>query len=107
MLHTVGFGEGVAALAMADAHDCALQRRGDPARAVAVVLQQVERHALRRLDADAGQATQRLDEAFERGFSRSAATSERQLHAGRQRHAGGQLAHLLLAHLLGAAQRRR
>jgi hypothetical protein len=34
-------------------------------RAVAVVLQQVEGHALRRLHAHAGQAAQRVDQAFD------------------------------------------
>ena len=62
MLQT-GFGEGVAALAVANARDRLLQRIGDPPRAVAVVLQQVPGHALRRLDADAGEAAQRLDRA--------------------------------------------
>ncbi len=38
---------------------------GDAARALAVVLQQMEGHALRRLDADAGQAAQRVDERVE------------------------------------------
>jgi hypothetical protein len=33
------------------------------------VLQEVIGHALRRLDADAGQAAQGLDEAFQRRFS--------------------------------------
>ena len=62
-------GEGVAALAVAHPRDRLLQRLGDPPRAVAVVLQQVPGHPLRRLDADARKATQRLDQAFERGFS--------------------------------------
>ena len=53
---------------MTDPGDGVLQRVGDTARAVAVVLQQVPRHPLRRLDADAGQPAQRLDEPFERRF---------------------------------------
>jgi hypothetical protein len=47
---------------VADARDGGLQGIGDAARAVAVVLQQMPGHALRRLDADAGQAPQRVDE---------------------------------------------
>ena len=65
----LALGEGVAALAVAHPGDGVLQRIGDTTRAVAVVLQQVPGHPLRRLDADAGQAAQRLDEAFERRFS--------------------------------------
>jgi hypothetical protein len=41
-----------------------LQRIGHPLRSLAVVLQQVESHALRRLDADAGQAPKRLDQGL-------------------------------------------
>jgi hypothetical protein len=40
--------------------------RGDLARPVAIALEQVERHALRRLRAHARQAAQRLDQAIER-----------------------------------------
>ena len=49
--------------------DRRLQRARDAQRAVAVVLQQVEGHALRRLHADAGQAAQRLDQRVERRLS--------------------------------------
>jgi hypothetical protein len=63
------FGEGVAALAVPHPGDRLLQRFGDPPGAVAVVLEQVPGHALRRLDADAREAAQRLDQTLERGFS--------------------------------------
>jgi hypothetical protein len=59
----------VAELAVANPGDRLLQRVGDAARPLAVVLQKVIGHALRRLDADARQSTQGLDEAFERGFN--------------------------------------
>jgi hypothetical protein len=58
----------MAALAVTDPGDGVLECVGDAARAVAVVLQQMPRHPLRRLDADAGQPTECLDETFERRF---------------------------------------
>ena len=42
-----------------------LQRARQHLRALAVVLQQMKRHALRRAHADAGQAPQRLDQGVE------------------------------------------
>ena len=50
-----------------------LQRRDDALRAFPVVLEQVERHALRRLDAHAGQAFEGLDQRIERMGIRHAA----------------------------------
>ena len=50
--------------------DGGLQRLRQPLRTFAVVLQQVEGHALRRLHADAGQAAQRLDQRVERWLAR-------------------------------------
>jgi len=52
-----------------DRCDRSLQGRRDAPGAVAVVLQQVKRHPLRRLDADPGQPTQRVDERVEGRFS--------------------------------------
>ena len=67
------FGEGVAALAMLHLRQRLLQRRGQPAGAAAVVLQQVEGHALRRLLAHAGQPAQGVDQRIEAGFGHPAA----------------------------------
>ena len=50
------------------ADQAALERSGQAVRPVAVVLQQVEGHALGRLDADTGQPAQRFDQAFQRGL---------------------------------------
>jgi hypothetical protein len=55
----------VAAFAVAHLLDGRLERAGKPLRALAIVLKQVERHALRRLDADTRQPPQRLDQPFE------------------------------------------
>jgi len=63
----------------------ALERAG----AFAVVLQKVECHALRGLHAHPGQPAQRLDERVERGFGHAPPCLEGELHARRQRHAGG------------------
>jgi hypothetical protein len=103
----LAFGEGVAARAVAHArHRPRPAPCEQPARGVAVVLQQVEGHALRRLHAHPGQAAQRrvsrlwvrVDQSVERGVQYSSTPgSERELHARRQPgHAGGQLAHLLV-----------
>jgi hypothetical protein len=54
---------------MAHLYSRRLQRGGQLQGPVAVVLQQVEGHALRRLHADAGQAPQRLDQTLQRRFS--------------------------------------
>jgi hypothetical protein len=75
------FGEGIAARAMADAIDGPAQRVAKLARAFAVVLQQVIRHALGRLRSNAGQHLERLDQRLQRGGRRRshdrAAWSER------------------------------
>jgi len=60
------FGEGVATLAVTDVVDRRLQRLCNAQCAFAVVLQQVEGHALRGLRADSRQRTQRVDEPGER-----------------------------------------
>ena len=62
----LGLGESAAALAGAHALHGVGQRTGQLARAVAVVLQQMEGHALRRLDAHAGQAAQGVDQVLQR-----------------------------------------
>ena len=59
------FGEGVAAGAMPHRHGRRLQRLRQALGAIAVVLQQVVGHALGRLLPHAGQAAQRVDQAFE------------------------------------------
>src|SRR5687767_15352840 len=61
------FAEGAAARAVADPLDRVAQLVGEPACAGTVTLEHVERHALRRLRADAGQHAQRLDELVEQG----------------------------------------
>jgi hypothetical protein len=53
---------------MTHAGNRALQSSRDPARPFAVMLQQMPGHALRRLDADARQPSQGLDQTLERGF---------------------------------------
>jgi hypothetical protein len=57
--------------------------RDEQLGALAVVLQQVKRHARGGLDADAGQAAQRIDQCVERSLASAINRSERQLHAGR------------------------
>jgi hypothetical protein len=56
-----------------------LRRFGDPPRAVAVVLEQVPGHSLRRLDADAGEAAAPSTSPSSAGFRRQ---PERQLVPG-------------------------
>src|SRR5690606_39967805 len=54
-----------AAVAVADAAHGRLERAGEPAGTLPVAVEQMKRHALRRLRADAGQALQRLDQLVE------------------------------------------
>jgi hypothetical protein len=53
--------------------DGVLKRGRDPPCALPVVLQQVERHALRRFDADAGKSAQGVDQTLERAFGHGVA----------------------------------
>ena len=64
----VGFGECMATLAVAHLAHCLGQRTREPHRTVTVMLQQVECHALRRLDTDPWQTAQGVNQRFERGF---------------------------------------
>src|SRR5215831_10068825 len=59
------FGERIAALAMPDHMRRVLERARERDRPVAIVLQQVQRHALRRLGTHSGQAAQRPRELVE------------------------------------------
>ena len=63
-------GEGVAAGAAPQRIERAMQRRRKAIGAATVALQQMVGHALRRLGADARQATQRLDQFVEAGWKR-------------------------------------
>jgi hypothetical protein len=60
------FGDGIAQRAVMDGADRLVQRARQHVRAFAVMLQQVERHALRRLRTDAGQPAQCLRQEFQR-----------------------------------------
>src|SRR5207302_6791897 len=69
------------------------ERQRQPLRAFAVVLQKMQRHALRRLGSDAGKTAQRLGQLLEAAerfhwcavYLRDS-TLERKLESGRQRH---------------------
>ena len=52
----LAFGERVAALAVADCARCIDQRMREPLGAVAIMLQQVQRHPLRSFRPDTGEA---------------------------------------------------
>ncbi len=59
------FGERVAAFAVMNGTRCRHERLRQPQRAVAVMLQQVQRHPLRGLRPDTGQAAQRARQLVE------------------------------------------
>jgi hypothetical protein len=77
--------EGAAARAVSDALDRERETLGESLRTGAIPFEHVERHALRGFRADAGQATQRVDEVVEERRGRHALSLIREWRSVKKR----------------------